>query len=206
MLSHRCSVAEVVVSRRIARAFSQRSRRSRASTTSFTGSSSSLKCSSIATGGDDPAGGFDAVIGNPPWDALRADTGEPEQSVDASARRSTRGSASSARPGSIAIRGRALQSLSALSRTSAAADAPRRPHRAGPAVWLRDGSRERTASARAARSDDHRSRDRLRQPRGIFPIHRDVKFLLLTGDEGRAHGPSRRDLRTHPAVVARRPA
>ena len=43
-----------------------------------------------AAGRPDPAGGFDAVIGNPPWDALRADSGDDASRRRARPERATR--------------------------------------------------------------------------------------------------------------------
>ena len=49
--------------------------RSRRATARFIGSWRFRKCSSTLTAGCSPDGGFDAVLGNPPWDMVRADTG-----------------------------------------------------------------------------------------------------------------------------------
>ena len=47
----------------------------------FTGSSSFRKSSSIADGERLPGAGFDAVIGNPPWDMVRADAGSARVAI-----------------------------------------------------------------------------------------------------------------------------
>ena len=67
---------------------------------SFTGSSSSRKCSSIATAPAWPDAGFDAVIGNPPWDMIRADSGAADAPLARAARHGAASSASRATPAS----------------------------------------------------------------------------------------------------------
>ena len=60
------------------RTLSGRRRRDRARRgVSFTGSSSSRRCSSMPAAAGLENAGFDAVIGNPPWDMIRADAGPP---------------------------------------------------------------------------------------------------------------------------------
>ena len=68
-------------------AISSRPMRSAMPGGSFTGSSSFRRCSSTRDGARLPHAGFDAVIGNPPWDMIRADQGEPARARARSATR-----------------------------------------------------------------------------------------------------------------------
>lgn len=136
------------------------------------------------TGRRDPAGGFDAVVGNPPWETLRADTGGPD------ARRTTR-VAMRARhrffrdAGVYRLRGaghtnsyqlfveRSLRlarpggRLALVLPSGIAID-----HGCGP---LRRELLDRTRIDRLLGFDNRA---------GIFPIHRDMKFLLLEAMAG----------------------
>ena len=165
-------------------------------TASFTGSSSFRRCSSTPTARACRDAGFDAVIGNPPWDMIRADAGRPTPRASR-ARRRRAGAPVHARcrrlHGAV---GRPRQPVSAVRRARDGADAARRPHRPGAAVRPRDRSRQRArcgdGCSRAATStrivgiDNHR---------GVFPIHRSVRFLLLDriarrADRGRSRAGS----------------
>jgi hypothetical protein len=134
-----------------------------------------------ADGRRDPAGGFDAVIGNPPWDVLRADAGdEParrESRVSHTAQlRFLRDSAVYRYSG----RGHAncyqlfVERVLQLARPGARI-----------ALIVPSGLATDHGSGHLRRHLlDSVSIDRLfgfDNRHGIFPIHRDMKFLLLTG-------------------------
>ena len=131
-------------------------------------------------GRPDSGGGFDAVIGNPPWDTLRADTGEPDN-------RSTERVSQHARlrffreagvfrhqgPGHLnryqLFVERALQLTRSGGRMGLVLPSGIATDRgSGP---LRRALLDQTTIDRVL---GFSNRD------GIFPIHRDVKFLLLT--------------------------
>ena len=132
-----------------------------------------------------PRAGFDAVIGNPPWDMIRADAG----AADARAARADRhgaGPALHARRRRLhGAVGRPRQPLSAVRRARDRADAAA----AAASAWCcRPASRPITAARRCGGCcfsrcdvdaivgmDNHR---------GVFPIHRSVRFLLVTATAG----------------------
>ena len=128
--------------------------------------------------------GFDAVIGNPPWDMLRADTGD----------KGTRDRAQGERAARLRFfrdsgvyrcesRGHANRYQLFLER---ALQLARRDGRIG--MILPSGLATDQGSATLRRTlMDTVQIDRLvgfDNREGIFPIHRDVKFLLVTGSKG----------------------
>ena len=138
-----------------------------------------------AAGRRDPAGGFDAVIGNPPWDALRADTGDEASRDRARPARATR------------LR---FFRTSGLYRHQGGGHANRYRLFVERALHLARPGGRLALVVPSGLANDHGSGplrralldgvqiDRLigfDNRRGIFPIHRDVKFLLLTGTVGR---------------------
>jgi hypothetical protein len=129
-------------------------------------------------------GGFDAVIGNPPWDALRADTGDRDARARARETRDahlrflrTSGIYQYQGPGHAnryrVFVERAMQLVRPGGRIALVLPSGLAiDHGSGP--------------IRRALLDSTRI-DRLigfENRRGIFPIHRDVKFLLLTATAG----------------------
>ena len=139
-----------------------------------------------ADGRRDPAGGFDAVIGNPPWDVLRADAG------DQAARRESRLS--------HAAQLRFVRESGIYRHTG-------RGHANRYQLFIERALQLARPGARVALivpsglATDHGSSDLRRHlldtvsvdrllgfdnRRGIFQIHRDMKFLLLTGTTGSA--------------------
>lgn len=134
----------------------------------------------------DPAAGFDAVIGNPPWEVLRADAG------DQAARRETRAA--------HAAQLRFLRE-SGVYRHSGRGHANRYQLFVERALQIARPGARLALVVPAGLATDHGSShlrrhlldtarlDRLigfDNRRGIFQIHRDVKFLLLTGTVGAA--------------------
>jgi hypothetical protein len=135
-------------------------------------------------GRHDPNGGFDAVIGNPPWDALRADTGDE-------AHRHRARAAHQARLRFFRDAGLYRQQGSGHANcyqlfAERCMQLARPNGRLGlllPAGFATDrgSARLRRALLESMRVDrvigfDNRS--------AVFPIHRDVRFLLLTGTLG----------------------
>jgi hypothetical protein len=133
----------------------------------------------------DPEGGFDIVIGNPPWDVVRADTGTPaareRQRVDQSARRRFFREAQIYRHqgGGHAnlyqrFVERALQLARPGGRVALILPAGLATDRGSAAV--RRALLDELEIDRVIGFDNHEV---------IFPIHRDVRFLLVTGTKGR---------------------
>jgi hypothetical protein len=131
-----------------------------------------------------PDGGFDIVIGNPPWEVLRADTGNAARRADNRAGqkerlRFFRGSGVYSLQGSghanqyQLFAERALQLLRPGGRLG---------------VILPSGlATDRGSAPLRAALFDALQIDRLlgfTNRDGIFPIHRDVRFMLLTGTRG----------------------
>jgi hypothetical protein len=138
-----------------------------------------------ADGQRDPEGGFDVVIGNPPWDVLRADTGTPaerqRQRVDQAARRRFFREAQVYRHQGG---GHANQYQRFIERTLQLARPGGRIALILPAGLATDRG---SAAVRRALLDEL-DIDRVLgfdNREVIFPIHRDVRFLLLTGTKGR---------------------
>ncbi len=134
-----------------------------------------------------PDGGFDAVIGNPPWDVLRADSGDAR--ARARARDGRRGEQCFFRDAGVYRHqgtGHANRYQQFLERVLQLA----RPGGGRIGMILPSGlatDRGSTALRRALLDSVHI--DRLLgfdNRRGIFPIHRDIKFLLLTATNGSA--------------------
>ena len=132
----------------------------------------------------DPAGGFDAVIGNPPWDVLRADTGlraerDRTRADQATRRRFFREAQVYRHQGG----GHANQYQLFVERVL---------HLARPggriALILPSGLATDHGSSAVRRALlDALDIDRLigfDNREVIFPIHRDVRFLLITGTKG----------------------
>jgi hypothetical protein len=133
-----------------------------------------------AAGRRDPHGGFDAVIGNPPWDALRADTGDGAARERARAGREAR-LRFIREAGLYRLQGAGHVNRYQLFLERALQLA--RPHgRVGlilPSGLATDAG---SAGLRRALLDETRV-ERLHgfdNRAGIFPIHRDTKFLLVT--------------------------
>jgi hypothetical protein len=133
-----------------------------------------------------PGGGFDVVLGNPPWDVLRADTG------DRAARQHARGEHSRRlrffRDSGIYThqsRGHANRYQLFLERALQLTRPGGRVALILPAGLASD---QGSASLRRHLLNSV-AVDRLLgfdNREAIFPIHRDVRFLLLTGTKGRA--------------------
>jgi hypothetical protein len=136
-----------------------------------------------ADGRRDPDGGFDAVIGNPPWDALRADTGTPDARqrarLDQTARRRfvrevyRHQGSGHANQYHLFIE-RALQLTRPGGRIALILPSGLATDHGSAAV--RRGLLDRLDIDRVIGFDNREV---------IFPIHRDVRFLLLTGTKGR---------------------
>jgi hypothetical protein len=131
-----------------------------------------------------PDGGFDAVIGNPPWDVLRADTGN-RQTRD-HARRDRDARLRFFRDAGIyQSQGRGHPNRYQLF-LERALQLTRSGGRVG--LILPSGLATDQGSSSLRRTLlDSVDVDRLigfDNRRSIFPIHRDVKFLLLTGTKG----------------------
>jgi hypothetical protein len=133
----------------------------------------------------DPAGGFDAVIGNPPWDVLRADTGTAAErdrvrAHQISCRRFFRNAQVYRHQGG----GHANQYQRFIERALQLARPGGRVALILPAGLASDHG---SAGLRRALLDAL-DIDRLigfDNREVIFPIHRDVRFLLITGTKGR---------------------
>ena len=128
----------------------------------------------------DPAGGFDAVIGNPPWDALRADTGTSEH-------RSRERASQQARLRFFRDAGvYRLQGDGHLNRYQLFLERAQQLTRPGGRIGLvlpSGFATDRGSGPLRRALLDQTTIDRLigfTNREGIFPIHRDVKFLLLT--------------------------
>ena len=130
------------------------------------------------------APGFDAIVGNPPWEMLRGDRGERQHAR--SARRLRRADGLRARLRHLSMaRGRPRQPLSAFPRDgycpgAAAAAASAWSFRRGSppiAARRRCGGRYSIArSSTASSSLDNRD--------GMFPVHRSLRFLLVSAVSG----------------------
>ena len=137
-----------------------------------------------ATGTRLPAPGFDAIIGNPPWDMIRADTGSAEARTRN--RRDTSGTLRFTRDAGVYAR----QAVGHANRyqlfVERAIDLTRPGGRIGLVVpsglAMDQGSAPlRRLLFRQCDIDSLVSFDnRLR----VFPIHRSVRFLLMTGTRG----------------------
>lgn len=137
-----------------------------------------------ADGNRDPAGGFDVVIGNPPWDVLRADTGDRARRDRA--REDHRAKLRFFRDSRIYRyqgRGHANRYQLFLERALQLARPGGRLALIAPSglasdqgsAALRRALFESTSVERVFGFDNRA---------GIFPIHRDVRFLLLTATKG----------------------
>jgi hypothetical protein len=137
-----------------------------------------------ADGYPDPAGGFDCVLGNPPWDVLRADTGD-----DAARKHARSGHAATLRflresgayPCSTS--GHANRYQLFLER------ALQLTRHGGRVAMIVPSGLVLDAGSRDLRRHmfEHVAIDALvgfDNRQAIFPIHRDVTFLLLTGTTG----------------------
>ena len=106
---------------------------------------------------------FDAVIGNPPWDMIHADSGGRCAVAGAARHRAAHPVPARCRSLHGAIR-RPRQPLSAVRRAGDWADARRRPHRSGAAVGARHGPGQRAAAPAAALALPRRRDRRHGQP------------------------------------------
>jgi hypothetical protein len=132
----------------------------------------------------DPAGGFDAVLGNPPWDALRADTGDAEARAERRPDRLAR-LRFLRESGVYGLQGqghvnqyqlfleRALSILRPGGRLGLILPSGLATDQ-GSGV-LRRALLDRTYIERLHGFDNRRA---------IFPVHRDTRFLLLTATAG----------------------
>ena len=128
--------------------------------------------------------GFDAIIGNPPWEMLRGDRGDAD-TRNAARTAATRLTDFARGSGVYTVAGRrARQPLSAVPRAHARAAAPRRPSRHGAAI--RPGHRPRSRASAAGAHGPHADRQpiSLENRDGMFPVHRSLKFLLLSATSG----------------------
>jgi hypothetical protein len=128
----------------------------------------------------DPLGGFDAVIGNPPWDALRADTGETDH-------RSRERASLHARLRFFRDAGvYRHQGPGHLNRYQLFVERAQQLTRLGGRLGLvlpSGFATDRGSGPLRRALLDHTTVDRVigfSNRDGIFPIHRDVRFLLLT--------------------------
>ncbi len=142
-----------------------------------------------------PAAGFDAVIGNPPWDMVRADNGKRGHSRE----RQTRCRVSApvhARcrrlPGAV---GRSCEPVSALPRARDRAHSPRRTHRPRAAVRPRHRSRQRAAAPAAPVPLRPRCAGRHRQPPWHLSHPSQRRFPAGHGIAGLADAARRLSLR-----------
>jgi Eco57I restriction-modification methylase len=132
----------------------------------------------------DPEAGFDAVIGNPPWDALRADTGD--RAAREQARPNRRARLRFFRDAGMYR----LQSAGHVNRYQLFLERALQLARPGGRVGLILPSGLATdhgSSALRRALLDEVAVERLHgfeNRRRIFPIHRDTKFLLLTAARG----------------------
>ena len=128
-----------------------------------------------ADGRPAPTAGFDAVIGNPPWDMLRAD-------IDS---RRVRYPDHRAAHAGIRSQGHGHPNRYQLflERALQLAEA-RRARRVDPAVGHRHRSRQRGAAPPSVRSHAIDTWLGFDNRRGIFPIHRSVRFVLLLRHAG----------------------
>jgi hypothetical protein len=137
-----------------------------------------------ATGQRSPDAGFDAVLGNPPWDVLRADTGD--QDARARARLDHRAKLRFVRDAGVYRcqgSGHANRYQLFLERSVQLVKDGGRLGLIVPAGLATD---QGSADLRRALLDET-AIDRLigfDNRRGIFPIHRDVRFLLVTATKG----------------------
>jgi hypothetical protein len=131
-----------------------------------------------------PDAGFDAVLGNPPWDMIRGDAGSPERRADARSDaaaflRFSRDSGAYA----AQSEGHANRYQLFLERSMALAKPGGRLGMVLPGGLLTDHGNDalrrqllRTCNVDAVVGFDNQ--------RGVFPIHRSVRFVLLTASRG----------------------
>ena len=134
------------------------------------------------------AAGFDAIVGNPPWDMVRADAGSPPARADA--RRTTAQLVRFTRDSGIYT----AQSDGHANRYQLFAERAVALTRQGGRIGLvlPSGLATDHGSARLRRrlltGCDVDALVGIDNRRGIFPIHRSVRFLLVTASRG---GPTR---------------
>ena len=143
---------------------------------------------SDAAGNELPAPGFDAVVGNPPWDMVRGDSGDVDIRADsrAAAKRLTE---FARHAGVYRVEGRSHANRYQLF-VERSLQLVRRGGRIGlvlPSGILSDAGAAPLRRHLFERAEldsvtglDNRS--------GIFPIHRGLRFALLTGTAGRSTG------------------
>ena len=136
-----------------------------------------------ADGGRLANAGFDAVIGNPPWDMIRADAGTADSRV-AFANRHRAGAPLHARCRHLhgAIE-RPREPVSAVRRARDRARPPRRPIGAGAAVRPGDRSGQRAAAPAAAVRVRRRRARRDRQPARRVPDPSQRAISAVDGDD-----------------------
>ncbi|NOT27327.1 MAG: N-6 DNA methylase [Acidobacteria bacterium] len=138
-----------------------------------------------AEGNDLPVPGFDAVVGNPPWDMVRGDSGDADTRADgrAAAKRLTE----FARHSGVYR----VESRSHANRYQLFVERSLQLIRAGGRIGLvlPSGILSDAGSAPLRRHLFERAEldsiTGLDNRRGIFPIHRSLRFVLLTGTTGR---------------------